>query len=102
MSRLLSTVRYDKSTTKFSPDEEKYWLHFLSNDSKDPTVRDYIRSQLKQNPEYRREVLNQVICQKCERFAFHHNGGVMCAACGHWSKEKTAKVKDHLRTGGFR
>jgi ribosomal protein L37E len=98
----LTKVRYDKSTTNFDPSEEKYWLHFLANDSKDPTVRDFIRSQLRVNPQYRRDVLNQVICARCERFAFHHKDGVQCTSCGHWSPNKTNKVKIHLAEGRYR
>lgn len=98
----ITKVRYDKSTTKFNPDEEKYWMHFLSNDSKDPIVRDYIRSQLRHSPQYRREVLNQPICGRCERFAFHHKQGVQCTHCGHWSPHKTNKVKIHLAGGHYK
>lgn len=98
----LTKVRYDKSTTQMNQDEEKYWLHFLSKDSKDPMVRDYIRSQMRHNPQYRRELLNQPVCAACERFAFHHKNGVMCPACGHWTPYKTHKVKIHLAEGHFR
>lgn len=98
----LTKVRYDKSTTNLDQNEEKYWLHFLANDTRDTKVRDYIRSQLRLNPEYRREILNQPVCPKCERFAFHHKEGVMCTSCGHWSPNKTHKVKIHMAEGMYR
>lgn len=99
---VIRKVRFDKRTMQMDPKEELYWLHFLTADTKDPTVRDYIKSQLRHNPQYRREVLQQPVCSKCERFAFHHKNGVQCSSCGHWTPYKTDKVKNHMANGMFR
>lgn len=97
---MLAKVRYDKRTTNFDPEEERYWMHFLKGD---PMIGDHIRSQMRQNPTFRRELFNQHICERCEKFTFFHKGGVMCPSCGHFSPEgKTHKVKIHLAGGHFR
>lgn len=98
----LTKVRFDKSTTVMDRNEELYWMHFLSNQKKDPIVGSYIASQLKANPQYRREIMNQPVCERCECFAFHHKEGVMCSSCGHFSRGKTHKVKIHLAEGYHR
>ena len=99
----LTAVRYDKRTTNFNPDEEKFWLHWLSRDSKDHQVRDYIKSQIRHNPTLRRELLEQPVCEKCEGFTFFHHGGAQCVACGHWTPEsQTHAVKIHLAGGHYR
>lgn len=99
----LAKVRYDKRTTKFDPQEERYWLHYLSRDSKDRMVSDYIRSQITKNPHLRRELFNQPVCRRCEGFTFFHKGGAMCPSCGEWTPEsQTHTVKIHLAEGYYR
>lgn len=95
----LNVVRFDTRTTKLDPQEERYWLHALQGD---PIVGDYIRSQMRLNPTFNREIFNQPVCEKCERIAFHHKNGVMCATCGHWSTGKTHKIKIHLSEGHYK
>lgn len=93
-------VRYDKSTTVMTPEEKRYWTHFLSGD---PLVGDYIRSQIRHNPNLRREILNQPVCGRCEGFTFYHKGGAQCPTCGTWTPAgKTHKVKIHLAEGHYR
>lgn len=97
---MLAKVRYDKSTTKLDQKEEKYWLKFLSGD---PLIGDYIRSQMRHDPNIRRTIMNQPVCGRCEGFTFHHKGGAQCPTCGHWTPEgQTHKVKIHLAKGYFR
>ncbi|GCL71791.1 hypothetical protein PN4B1_16960 [Paenibacillus naphthalenovorans] len=99
----LTAVRYDKQTHMFDPQEEKFWLHYLSRDSKDRMVRDYIRSQITKNPNLRKEILQQPVCIKCEGFTFFHKGGAQCVACGHWTPDnQTHSVKEHMRGGYYR
>jgi ribosomal protein L37E len=95
----IQKVRYDKNTTVMDQKEEKYWMHFLS---KDPLIGGFIKSQMQANPMYYRDLLNQPVCERCEKFAFHHKDGVMCPSCGHWSTGKTNKVKIHMAEGHFR
>lgn len=95
----LSAVRYDKSSTVMTPQEELYWMHFLEGD---PLVGDYVRSQMRLNPRFRNDLLNQPVCSKCEKFAFHHKNGVMCPSCGTFTSEKTHKVKIHIAEGHYR
>lgn len=96
----LTKVRYDKSTTTLSPDEEMYWLHFLKGD---PIVGSYIRSQMRENPNIRRDLMNQPVCPKCERFCFYHKGGAQCPTCGTWTPEaNTHKAKIHLAQGFYK
>lgn len=97
---MLHKVRYDKSTTVMNEAEKRYWTHFLSGD---PLVGDYIRSQIRHNPNLRREILNQPVCVRCEGFTFYHQGGAQCPTCGTWTPEgKTHKVKIHLAEGHYR
>ena len=97
---LVHTVRYNKETVGMNLQEKAYWSHFLSGD---PLVGDYIRSQIRQNPQLRREILNQPVCIKCEGFTFFHNGGAQCPTCGTWTPEgKTHSVKKHLKEGYYR
>lgn len=97
---MLSRVRYDKSTTTMNEDETKYWMKFLSGD---PIIGDYIRSQIRHNPQLRREILNQPVCGKCEGFTFFHKGGAQCPTCGTWTPEgQTHAVKIHLAEGHYR
>ncbi len=98
----LTAVRFDKRTQHFDPKEEKYWLHFLATDKRDSIVQDYVRSQLYHDTEYRKRILKQPVCSKCEGFAFHHRNGVMCPTCGHWTPYKTHSVKTHLKEGHYR
>lgn len=99
----LSVVKYDKRTHHLDPQEEKYWLHFLSRDSRDRQVQSYIQSQIKLNPQLRRELLNQPVCVKCEGFTFFHKGGAQCVACGHWTPEsQTHSAREHMRGGYYR
>jgi hypothetical protein len=96
----LTKVRYDKSTTKLDPKEENYWMHFLQGD---PIIGDYIKSQMRHNPQMRREILNQPVCPKCEKFCFYHKGGAQCPTCGTWTPENsTHKAKIHLAGGYYR
>lgn len=97
---MLHKVRYDKSTTTLDQQEEKYWLHFLS---RDPLVGDYIRSQIRHNPQLRREILNQPVCPSCEGFLFYDkNDTAMCPKHGRVAIDKTHKVKVHLAEGYYR
>lgn len=97
---MLAKVRYDKSTTTMDEKEQSYWMHFLKGD---PIIGDYIRSQMRQNPTLRRELFNQPVCPKCEKFCFYHKGGAQCPSCGTWTPEgKTHKVKIHLAEGYFK
>ena len=89
----LGVVRYDTRTTKFDPREEAYWMHALKGD---PLIGDYIKSQMRLNPMFNREIFDQPVCARCEKLAFHHKDGVMCPSCGHFSNTKTHKVKIHL------
>lgn len=99
----IAAVKFDKSTTNFDPKEELYWIHFLSRDNKEHTVRDYINSQIRKNPMLRRELLNQPVCPRCEGFTFFHKGGAMCPSCGLWTPEnQTHSVKTHLREGWYK
>lgn len=100
---MLIKARYNYNSQQMTPDEEMYWLHYLSRDSKDHMVRDYIRSQIKHNPNLRRELLKQPVCVKCEGFTFFHKGGAQCVACGHWTPQnQTHSVKIHMREGHYR
>lgn len=97
---MLAKVRYDKSTTNMDQNEQKYWMHFLSGD---PIIGDYIRSQMRHDPHFRRHVMNQPVCAKCEKFCFYHKGGVQCPTCGSWTPEgKAHKVKIHLAEGHYK
>lgn len=97
---MLHKVRYDKSTTVMTQDEQKYWMKFLSGD---PLIGDYIRSQMRHNPQMRREIMNQPVCSKCEGFTFYHRGGAQCPTCGTWTPEgQTHKVKVHLAEGYYK
>lgn len=99
-SHLINTVRYDKRTTNMDAREQYYWMHYLQND---PLVGDYIRSQIRQNPQLRKEVLNQPVCGRCEKFAFYHKDGVMCPSCGSFTlKSKTHKVREHVKGGYYK
>lgn len=99
MSHFLHTVKYDKKTTYLDPEEEKYWLHFLS---RDPIIGDYIRSQIRANPQLRREILNQPVCPKCEGFMFFHKNGALCPSCGTFVPERSHTLKKHLREGYYK
>jgi tRNA(Ile2) C34 agmatinyltransferase TiaS len=93
-------IRYDKSTTVMDAKEQMYWMHFLKGD---PIIGDYIRSQMRQNPTFRRELFDQPVCPRCEKFCFYHKGGAQCPSCGHWTPEnQTHKVKIHLAEGHYR
>lgn len=97
---MLAKVKFDNRTTVLSPEEKNYWMHFLSGD---PIIGDYIRSQIRHNPQLRREILNQPVCGRCEGFTFYHKGGAQCPTCGHWTPEgKTHKVKIHIAEGHYR
>jgi hypothetical protein len=98
VSRLLHTVKYDKSTSFMDPKEELFFLHYLKND---PSIGEYIRSQLYRNPTFRKEILQQPVCPRCEGFMFFRDNGAQCPKCGTWVHEsKTHSVKNHMR-GGF-
>jgi ribosomal protein S27AE len=80
--------------------EERYWMHSLSGD---PLIRDFLRSQgIYYHGGARNKALNQPICPKCERMAFHHKGGVACPTCGYMGTASTHKLRIHLRDGGYR
>lgn len=95
----LHKVRFDTNTTVFDPSEERYWLNALKGD---PIIGQYIRNQIKNNPTYNREIFDHLICGRCEKIAFHHKNGVQCPSCGHWTPYKTPKIKDHIRSGGYK
>lgn len=98
---MLAKVRFDKSTTTMDAKQEMYWLHFLRDEK--GMVGDYIRSQIRHNSQFRRELMNQPVCGRCEGFTFFHKGGAQCSTCGHWTPEnKTHKVKIHLAEGHFK
>lgn len=100
ISHLVNTVRYDKRTTNLDPKEEMFFMHYLQND---PLVGDYIRSQMQMNPTFRKEVLNQPVCPRCEGFCFFNKGGAQCPKCGQWTPEnQTHRVKEHMRGGYHR
>lgn len=97
----IAKVRFDKSTTFLDPKEEQYWVHFLANDDRDKTVSGYIRSQMRHNPQLRRELLHQPVCPRCEGFTFFHKGGAQCTKCGGWTPEsQTHTAVQHIK-GGF-
>lgn len=99
--RMLAKVRYDKSTTQMDSKEQSYWMHFLRDEK--GMVGDYIRSQIRQNPTFRRELMNQPVCSRCEGFTFFHQGGAQCSTCGTWTPmNQTHKVKIHLKDGHYR
>ena len=96
---MLIKVNHDYSSHTMSPAQLKYWYHFFDGDE---IIGGYVRSQIRQNPQFRREVLNQPVCVKCEKFGFWHKGGVQCPTCGHWAPEnQTHKVKIHLKEGHY-
>ena len=99
MSKLLHTVKFDKKTAFMDPKEELYWQHFLS---RDPQVGDYVRSQMAKNPTFRREVLKQPVCPRCEGWMFFHKGGAQCPACGTWTPDQSHTLKKHVREGYFK
>jgi hypothetical protein len=97
---MLAKVRYDNRTTSMTQDEQKYWMHFLQGD---PLVGDYIRSQMRHDPNYRRQVMNQPVCPSCEKFMFYDKDGTAtCMTHGTVAIDKTHKVKIHLAEGHFR
>lgn len=96
---MLVKVRYDTSTTVMGVEQQRYWMHALQGD---PLIGAYIRSQMRQNPQMRREIFNQPVCARCEKFAFHHKNGVQCPSCGHFEPTKTHTLKTHLKEGHFR
>ena len=97
MSKLLHTVKHDKRTQFMDPKEELYFMHFLKDD---PTIGSYIQSQMRLNPTFRREVMNQPVCPRCEGFCFWHKDGAQCPSCGAWTPQnKTHKVKQHIKGG---
>lgn len=98
---LIQKVRYDKRTTNFTPEEERYWMHFLQGDR---LIGDYIKSQIRLNPTLRREILNQPVCTRCEKFCFFDKDGTaICPTCGtKGSANKTNTVKIHLTGGHYR
>lgn len=99
MSQLLHKVRFDTKTTTFDPAEERYWLNALKGD---PIIGQYIRNQMRNNPQYSKEIFDHPVCSRCEKLAFHHKGGVQCPSCNHWSPEKTHKIKTHIAGGYYR
>lgn len=99
----LIAARYDYSTTVMTPQEQRYWMHFLANDGKDRMVSDYIKSQMAKNPQLRKELLEQPVCPRCEGFTFFHKGGAQCTKCGTWVPEdKTHSARTHIREGMYR
>lgn len=98
---MLHKVKFDKSSQKLNRDEELYWMHFLKSD---PLVGDFIKSQLAHDPEYKKKVLKQNVCPKCEKFMFFHTKDTsICPKCGGVvPNQKTHSVKIHLKEGHFR
>lgn len=83
---------------EMTAEEEQYMMHVLSGD---PLLKDFLRGQAEfTNPQ--RRLANLPVCARCERGAFYHKGGVQCASCGHWSPEKTHKLKIHVSGGHYR
>lgn len=98
VSNLLHTVKFDKSTTTLDKKEELFFLHYLSND---PAIGEFCRTQLRRNQTFRKEILKQPVCPRCEAFMFFHNDGAQCPRCGTWVHEsKTHSVREHVK-GGF-
>lgn len=99
----LIAARYDFNSTVMTPEEQRYWMHFLASDGKDRMVSDYIKSQIAKNPSFRKELMQQPVCPRCEGFTFFHKGGAQCTKCGKWTPDnQTHSVKRHLKEGLFR
>lgn len=80
--------------------EERFWMHALS---KDPVVGSYLRNQARHGVDVMKQARNMLVSPCCEAAALHHQGGILCAACGKWSpKGSTHKVIDHIRGGYYR
>lgn len=95
----LLAAKFDTKSTVMTPQEERYWLHALKAD---PIMGSFIKSQAKMNDNFSKEIFDLPVCEKCEKLALHHKDGVMCMTCGHWSKGKTHKVKQHIAGGMYR
>jgi hypothetical protein len=87
------------ANTRFmTPQEEKYMLHLLSGD---PLIGNFIRNQLRHGAGD--PLANLPVCPKCERPSLYHDNGAICPTCGTFAvKEKTHRVKDHIRQGYYR
>lgn len=95
---MLHKVKFDKKTVNLDPDEERYWMHALKGD---PLIGPYIRNQMRHNPDLR-DIAAHPVCIRCEKFSFHHKGGVMCPSCGYFNPVKTHDIKAHIRGGHFK
>ena len=100
VSEFLHTVKYNKDTSYLDPKEEMFFLHFLQND---PSIGEYIRSQMYRNPHFRSDILKQPVCPHCEAFMFFHKGGAQCPKCATWvSESQTHSVKEYVRGGYYK
>lgn len=81
---------------EMTPQEEKYMYHLLKSD---PLIGSYIRSQLgNQNA-----LLDLPVCPRCEKPSLYHQNGAICPTCGTFAlKEKTHKVREHIKQGHYR
>jgi hypothetical protein len=86
------------NTRYMTPQEERYMLHLLSGD---PLIGSFIRNQLRHGAGD--PLANLPVCPKCERPSLYHDNGAICPTCGTFAvKEKTHRVKDHIRQGYYR
>jgi hypothetical protein len=86
------------NTRYMTPQEERYMLHLLSGD---PLIGNFIRNQLRHGAGD--PLANLPVCPKCERPSLYHDNGAICPTCGTFAvKEKTHRVKDHIRQGYYR
>lgn len=83
---------------QMTPQEERYWMHALQGD---PLIKNFLQSQ-GVFTNWIGKAMNQPICPKCERMAFHHKGGVACPSCGYMGLAEKRKLKIHLKDGGYR
>lgn len=94
----MSLLKVSTGSREMTAKEERYFLHLLSGD---PMFKDFVRSQAMHGEDSGTRILNQPVCPKCERGAFHHKGGVACAHCGYMGAG-AHKVKHHVRNGYYR
>ncbi|KKO51147.1 hypothetical protein [Paenibacillus sp. DMB20] len=86
------------NTRYMTPQEERYMYHLLSGD---PLIGSFIRNQMRHGAGD--PLANLPVCPKCERPSLYHDNGAICPTCGTFAvKEKTHRVKDHIRQGYYR
>jgi ribosomal protein S27AE len=95
----MALIKVKHDTHVMTESEHKFWQHALSGD---PLIGDFLRKQAMHGVDARERAMNQPVCPKCERFAFHHGSGIVCPSCGYEGVEKTHKLAIHLRDGFYK